>query len=108
MSEERRDVFMGRLADKAAIVTGGGSGIGKATAVKLAEEGASVVVTDVNATTGHAAVEEIGGRAVFINHDALIIDFPHNEVSRVKEYSKAGFTHSGLGKFPLKLTRLKK
>ena len=69
MSEERRDVFMGRLADKAAIVTGGGSGIGKATAVKLTEEGASVVVTDVNANTGHAAVEEIGGRAVFINHD---------------------------------------
>ena len=56
---------MGRLADKIAIVTGGGSGIGKATAKKLAEEGASVVVTDVNANAGHAAVEEIGGSAVF-------------------------------------------
>ena len=47
-------------------------------------------------------------RAVFIIHDALIIDVPHNEVSRVEEYSNVGFTHSGLGKFPLKFTRLKK
>jgi NAD(P)-dependent dehydrogenase (short-subunit alcohol dehydrogenase family) len=60
---------MGRLADKVAIVTGGGSGIGKATANKLAEEGANVVVTDVNANAGHAAVEEIGGSAIFISHD---------------------------------------
>ena len=60
---------MGRLAGKVAIVTGGGSGIGKATALKLTVEGASVVVTDVNANTGHAAVEEIGGGAVFFNHD---------------------------------------
>ena len=47
-------------------------------------------------------------RAVFIIHDALIIDIPHDEVSRVEEYAKAGFIHSGLGKFPLKFTRLKK
>jgi 3(or 17)beta-hydroxysteroid dehydrogenase len=60
---------MGRLADKVAIVTGGGSGIGKATALKLTVEGANVVVTDINANTGCTAVEEIGGGAVFINHD---------------------------------------
>tara|TARA_A100001037_G_scaffold295844_1_gene315498 strand:+ start:5762 stop:6532 length:771 start_codon:yes stop_codon:yes gene_type:complete len=60
---------MGRLADKVAIVTGGGSGIGKATAKKLTAEGASVVVTDLNANAGHATVEEIGNSAFFLSHD---------------------------------------
>ena len=60
---------MGRVTDKVAIVTGGASGIGKATAKKLAEEGANVVVTDVNANAGHAVVDEIGGSAVFVSHD---------------------------------------
>ncbi|MBH61393.1 MAG: hypothetical protein CL569_02870 [Alphaproteobacteria bacterium] len=60
---------MGRLADKVAIVTGGGSGIGKATAKKLAAEGASVAVTDLNANTGHATVEGIGNSAFFLSHD---------------------------------------
>ena len=39
---------MGRLEDKIAIVTGGGQGIGKAIAGKLAAEGATVVVTDLD------------------------------------------------------------
>ena len=60
---------MGRLTDKVAIVTGGGSGIGKATAKRLSEEGARVVVTDVNANAGHGVIEEMGGDAVFVSHD---------------------------------------
>ena len=47
-------------------------------------------------------------KAVFIIHDALIIDVPNSEVPSVTEYVKEGFTHSGLGNFPLKLKRLKK
>ena len=42
----------GRLAGKAAIVTGGASGIGEVTAQVLAREGASVCVADVNAKDG--------------------------------------------------------
>ena len=42
-----------RLADKVAVVTGAGSGIGRATCVRFAEEGAQVVVTSRNPT--HAA-----------------------------------------------------
>jgi 2-hydroxycyclohexanecarboxyl-CoA dehydrogenase len=49
--------FMGRLSDKIAIVTGAGQGIGKAIAGKLAADGATVVVTDLD---GAAAIETAG------------------------------------------------
>src|SRR5215831_15924376 len=58
-----------RLKDKVAIVTGGAAGIGQATAVLFAQEGAKVVVADINETTGTETVREIiknGGQAVFI------------------------------------------
>ncbi len=51
----------GRLADRTAIVTGGGSGIGLATVRRFAEEGARVVVVDVSDESGGAAAEEVGG-----------------------------------------------
>ena len=49
------------LAERRAIVTGGASGIGKATAVALAELGADVVVTDIDEDGGAAVAEGIGG-----------------------------------------------
>lgn len=57
-----------RLANLVAIVTGGGSGIGRATAERFAAEGARVVVTDINAETGTACAAGIGdsgGQAEF-------------------------------------------
>ena len=59
----------GRVAGKAAIVTGAASGIGEATAQVLAREGASVCVADVNATGGQQVVDKIkasGGEAIFV------------------------------------------
>jgi NAD(P)-dependent dehydrogenase (short-subunit alcohol dehydrogenase family) len=56
------------LADKIAIVTGGGSGIGRAAALLFAREGASVVIADLSREAGQATAEEIahhGGRAIF-------------------------------------------
>ncbi len=63
---------MNRMRGKSAIVTGGALGIGRACALKLAEEGAAVAVTDVDAGKGPLVVEEIrsrGGDAIFIKHD---------------------------------------
>ena len=59
----------GRLADKVAIITGAGNGIGRATAVRFAQEGAAVVIADVDAEQGRAAaraIEDAGGRARFV------------------------------------------
>jgi NAD(P)-dependent dehydrogenase (short-subunit alcohol dehydrogenase family) len=47
-----------------AVITGGGSGIGLATARRFADEGATVVVVDINAEAGRAAAEGVGGEYV--------------------------------------------
>jgi NAD(P)-dependent dehydrogenase (short-subunit alcohol dehydrogenase family) len=62
----------GRLGGKAAIVTGGASGIGRATCRLFAREGAAVVVTDIEERGGRAVAEEItgaGARASFLRLD---------------------------------------
>src|SRR5215472_15037905 len=61
-----------RLKDKVAIVTGGGAGIGQATAELFAEEGASVAIFDIDETVGRQTAETIvnnGGRAIFVRAD---------------------------------------
>jgi NAD(P)-dependent dehydrogenase (short-subunit alcohol dehydrogenase family) len=55
---------MQRLVDRVAVVTGAGSGIGLASARRLATEGAKVVVADLDGETGKAAADEIGGMFV--------------------------------------------
>ncbi len=55
---------MARLDGRVSVITGGGGGIGLATARRFADEGAKVVVVDVNADVGKAAAEQVGGEYV--------------------------------------------
>ncbi|KQW72779.1 glucose 1-dehydrogenase [Methylibium sp. Root1272] len=63
---------MGRVDNKVALVTGGAKGIGRASALMLAREGARVVLTDVDEAQGGAVAKEIeraGGKALFLVQD---------------------------------------
>ena len=63
-----------RLESKVAVITGGGNGIGRATAVRFAAEGASVVVADIQEAKAQETVglvEAVGGKAVAIGVDVV-------------------------------------
>ncbi len=62
----------GRVEGKIAFITGGGSGMGREHALLMAEEGASVIVSDVNDANGRETLSMInsrGGQGLFINFD---------------------------------------
>ena len=63
---------MARFEGRVALVTGGASGIGKATAKRIAAEGGSVVIADLQDEAGNAVVAEIeqaGGAAAYVHLD---------------------------------------
>ena len=63
---------MSRLDGRVALVTGAASGIGKATAKRLAEEGTAVLITDINEDAGQATAHDLrdsGAKAAFQRHD---------------------------------------
>lgn len=76
---------MKRLQNKTAIITGGAQGIGKATAVKFSEEGASDIIWDVNEEKGIALVNELKAKNVkahFIKVDVTKIDSTEKSCKR--------------------------
>jgi len=76
-TEAQEDDMADRVAGMVAIVTGGASGIGRACSLRLAEEGATVVVTDIQDGAGKDVVTEIegrGGAASFLQHDVTSED----------------------------------
>ena len=60
---------MERVKDKVVVITGAGSGLGKADALRLSEEGAKLVLTDINEVEGRRSGEECEGEAIFFAQD---------------------------------------
>jgi NAD(P)-dependent dehydrogenase (short-subunit alcohol dehydrogenase family) len=99
---KRREV-MGKLEKKVAVITGAASGIGRATAIRFAGEGAAVVIADLNREGGDAAVrdcKENGGSAVFQLTDVSSEENIKSAVDRaVKEFGRVDiiYNNAGLG-----------
>lgn len=74
-----------RLQDKVVIVTGAGQGLGEAFCKGCANQGAKVVIVEINEETGKALEREIGGGAVFIRTD---VSSPSQVRSMVDEVMK--------------------
>ncbi len=94
---------MSRLENKVAVITGAASGIGRATAIRFAKEGAAVVVADLNAEGGEATAHECvanDGRALFIKTDVSREDDIKAAIAlAVKQYGALHitFNNAGLG-----------
>jgi NAD(P)-dependent dehydrogenase (short-subunit alcohol dehydrogenase family) len=73
---------MGRLASKVAVITGGASGMGAATAERFVAEGAAVIITDVQKEMGEEHAQKIG--ATFLYHDVANPDSWSEVMQRVQ------------------------
>lgn len=63
-----------RLQDKVAVITGAASGMGRSTATKFVQEGARVVIADIQEDKGEALARELGEAAQFVSVDVCIED----------------------------------
>ncbi len=92
---------MGKLEGKVAIITGAASGIGKASAVLFAKEGAKVVVADIQDELGKETVKKIndtGGKAVYVHTDVSKADDVKNMIkTAVDTYGKLDILYNNAG-----------
>lgn len=92
---------MPNMVGKVALVTGGGSGIGRATALAFAKYGAKVVVVDVVKDGGLETVDEItgaGGEAMFIEADVSLEDQVKQMVAQtVEAFGRLDYAHNNAG-----------
>jgi len=91
----------GRLDSKVALVTGGASGIGRATALTFAREGAKLIVADMNEDGGQQTVHMItekGGEAIFVRTDVSQAVEVQALISKVVEtYGRLDCAHNNAG-----------
>ena len=91
----------GTMDGKVALVTGAGSGIGQATALTFAREGAKVVVADVNAQGGEetaSKIKESGGESIFVHADVSSATDVEAMVSdTVEAFGRLDFAHNNAG-----------
>jgi len=76
---------MNRLAGKVAVITGAGSGIGRASAKLFAAEGAKVVVAEIDTTLGEASTREAGDGARFVRTDVTDEESVKHMVQHAKD-----------------------
>ncbi|MEO0683866.1 MAG: SDR family NAD(P)-dependent oxidoreductase, partial [Cyanobacteria bacterium J06649_11] len=76
---------MGRLTNKTAVITGGTTGIGFATAKQFIEEGARVIITGRNEERLREAVEKLGKKAIALKADVLYLADLDILANKVKE-----------------------
>ena len=92
---------MDRLKGKVAVITGAASGIGRATAIKFAGEGAAVVIADLNVEGGESAVrdcKENAGRAVFQKTDVSAEAEIKALIARaIKEFGRLDIIYNNAG-----------
>ena len=92
---------MGKLEGKVAVVTGAASGLGRASALRFAKEGAAVVAADLNSQGGELVVSEIaaaGGRGVYQRSDVTSESDVKALIERaVREYGQLDITYNNAG-----------
>jgi 3-oxoacyl-[acyl-carrier protein] reductase len=101
-----------RLKDKVAIITGAASGIGRASALIFAKEGASVVVSDIEDVGGQETVDQIissSGKAIYVHADvSKEAQVQHLIQATVGEFGRVNvlFNNAGYYKWPYKLEEI--
>ncbi len=90
-----------RLADKIAVITGSGSGMGRASALLFAKEGAKIVVADINGEAARETAKLIkkdGGQAVFVRTDvSKASDVAAMIKAAVDEYGRLDIVYNNAG-----------
>ncbi|KAL1210079.1 Short-chain dehydrogenase reductase 2a [Cardamine amara subsp. amara] len=87
-----------KLEGKVALITGGASGLGKATADKFLHHGARVVIADLNVETGIKAAKELGSAAEFVRCDVTVEEDIAEAVEKtVERYGKLDVMYNNAG-----------
>ena len=94
---------MKRLEGRIALITGGASGIGKATAHRFVDEGAKVIISDIQDSLGEAVIKDLlskGGEATYLHHDVSKEESWKEVISKIdSKYGRLDilFNNAGIG-----------